>query len=123
MLAQQHRQVNDSEFVSMLNELRRGVCSQQTVYALDACHRDRKPPPTDGILPTQLYCTNKDVDQENEQRLKQLRGDGVVFTAAGVLAWRANMAAAAALTAPVPASLVATFSFRLRRQCDWSRSH
>ncbi len=86
VLAQQHRQVNDREFVSMLNELRLGVCSQETLDALDACHRQRKPPPTDGILPTQLYCTNRDVDQENEQRLKQLRGDGVVFTAAGVLA-------------------------------------
>ena len=85
VLAQQHRQVNDSEFVSMLNELRRGICSQQTVEALDSCHTHRKPPPTDGILPTQLYCTNRDVDQENEERLKQLRGDGVVFTAAGVL--------------------------------------
>ena len=82
-MSQQHRQVNDSGFVSLLNELRRGVCSQRTVEALDSCHVQHKPPPTDGILPTQLYCTNRDVDQENEGRLRQLKGDGVVFTAAG----------------------------------------
>ena len=36
---------------------------------------------TDGILPTQLYCTNRDVDQENTGRLRSLKGEGVVFTA------------------------------------------
>ena len=93
ILTEQHRQVNDSEFVSMLNELRRGVCTQRTIEALDLCHNQRKPLPTDGILPTKLYCTNRDVDQENDERLRQLRGDGVVFTAVGVFACRANAVA------------------------------
>ena len=81
ILTQQHRQLNDDGFVGLLNELRRGVCSTSTIAALGACHVSQKAPPTDGILPTQLYCTNRDVDQENTGRLRSLKGEGIVFTA------------------------------------------
>ena len=37
--------------------------------------------PKDGIAPTKLYCTNKDVDLENEQRLLELPGEEVSFNA------------------------------------------
>ena len=76
-----HRQATDPEFVAMLNELRRGVCSAEISNKLAACHVSVKPKPTDGILPTKLYCTNRDVDAENSQRLAELAGQARAFPA------------------------------------------
>jgi len=69
-----HRQGGDSRFVSLLNEVRVGYCSPQTTQQLQKCHRNHKPLPVDGIQPTRLYPTNKDVDKENLKELQLLPG-------------------------------------------------
>ncbi len=51
-----------------------------------SCTVGVKPQPTDGILPTKLYCTNKDVDSENKNKLAELPGTPVAMTAAD--SWR-----------------------------------
>ena len=76
-----HRQASDPAFVEMLGLLRRGVCSASTSAQLAACHIGTKPQPRDGIVPTKLYCTNKDVDAENAQRLAELSGRSFLFPA------------------------------------------
>eukprot|EP01052_Picozoa_sp_SAG31_P007498 SAG31_NODE_357_length_17115_cov_64.211801_10_plen_309_part_00 len=63
----------------MLNNLRTGVLTDETMQMLQRCMATSKPKPTDGILPTKLYCMNRDVDAENERCLRQLAGDAAVF--------------------------------------------
>jgi ATP-dependent DNA helicase PIF1 len=76
-----HRQASDQVFVGLLTELRAGRCSEATLRTVAGCNINRKPQPSDGILPTRLYCTNRDVDAENETRLRQLDGDERSFSA------------------------------------------
>lgn len=59
--------------------MRLGYCSEETEAALQACHMSRKPMPSDGILPTKLYCLNKAVDMENAERLANLAGEATLF--------------------------------------------
>lgn len=80
MLSQIHRQANDQAFQEVLNELRRGDFSSKTKSALAECQINAKGVPKDGIIPTKLYCRNRDVDAENSQRLAELSG-GVKFDA------------------------------------------
>ena len=69
------RQKGDDEFISLLNEVREGVCTPRTTRRLASCHVRTKPRPTDGIQPTRLYCTNRDVDKENFAHLDALPGE------------------------------------------------
>ena len=71
----------DAEFASLLNEARLGKPSARLLQLLDECHVDVKPRPTDGIVPTKLYCVNKDVDQENSEQLASLEGEVVLVSA------------------------------------------
>lgn len=73
------RQSGDTAFINLLNQVRVGACSKETTQALEACHVSRKALPTDGIIPTKLYCTNKNVDQENDRNLAALSGREMVF--------------------------------------------
>jgi hypothetical protein len=50
-----------------------------------SCHVSRKPPPTDGILPTRVYCKNINVDSENASALQQLHGASQAFKATDVV--------------------------------------
>ena len=75
------RQKSDLRFIPILNEIREGELSAATVDALAACHVSRKKRPTDGILPTRLYCKNCDVDKENAARLAGLAAPPIVFDA------------------------------------------
>eukprot|EP00605_Chrysophyceae_sp_TOSAG23-4_P000051 GSChrysophyteH1.ASY1.ANO1.53.1 assembled CDS len=52
---------SDESFISLLN--------------------DKKPLPEDGIVPTKLYCINRDVDTENLDRLNELPGECVEINA------------------------------------------
>lgn len=75
MLKQCVRQAEDKVFADILNEVRLGKLSANTQKILKACHKDVKPPPPeDGIMPTKLYCINKDVDEENNTQLEKLPG-------------------------------------------------
>ena len=73
------RQSGDTTFINLLNQVRVGTCTGETTQALEACHVSRKALPTDGIVPTKLYCTNKNVDQENDRNLAALPGRVTVF--------------------------------------------
>jgi ATP-dependent DNA helicase PIF1 len=78
----------DERFVKVLNDVRVGNVGRAVTSVLDSCLVDKKPLPTDGIVPTKLYCTNKDVDSENMKRLAELRGDVVKIHAQD--AWKST---------------------------------
>jgi len=84
ILREQMRQGDDSNFASILKEIRIGVCTPATEAALAACHVSRKARPTDGILPTRLYCKNANVDAENATQLGKLPGEEAAFMAKDV---------------------------------------
>eukprot|EP00531_Pseudo-nitzschia_arenysensis_P015455 CAMPEP_0116147400 /NCGR_PEP_ID=MMETSP0329-20121206/17734_1 /TAXON_ID=697910 /ORGANISM="Pseudo-nitzschia arenysensis, Strain B593" /LENGTH=352 /DNA_ID=CAMNT_0003643325 /DNA_START=196 /DNA_END=1250 /DNA_ORIENTATION=+ len=73
------RQKGDLRFQLALRELREGICSKRTEELLATCHVSRKKPSFDGIIPTKLYCTNKNVDSENERQLEELPGIAHIF--------------------------------------------
>ena len=75
------RQSGDQTFINILNQIRIGQCSHEISNILDACHISKKLKPVDGIVPTKLYCTNRNVDQENNRKLDELPGNGVTFAA------------------------------------------
>jgi len=66
--------------VQVLNLVRAGQCTQMVQELCGRCLVSMKPRPNDGIVPTRLYCTNRDVDQENNRELEALRGQAVTFT-------------------------------------------
>ena len=75
------RQSGDQTFINLLNQIRIGECPIEITNALEACHVSTKALPKDGIVPTKLYCTNKNVDEENNRKLAQLPGKEVLFSA------------------------------------------
>ena len=75
------RQKHDRPFVNVLNEIRKGRISRDTIDVLNKCLLEKKKLPTDGITPTQLYCYNTDVDFENKKNLDKLPGDVFTLTA------------------------------------------
>ncbi len=75
------RQQGDRAFIRLLNEVRSGVCSAETTAQLEACHVHVKPRPSDGIVPTRLYCTNRNVDAENLNHLHALPAASTRFDA------------------------------------------
>lgn len=80
VLSEVLRQTN-TDFVDVLNALRLGDSSSPHMRKLADCVIDKKPRPSDGIIPTKLYCTNKDVDFENSQRLAEIAEDIVTIGA------------------------------------------
>lgn len=69
---------SDSTFVKMLNEIRKGLQSPETLNNLSMCHRAL---PDDGteIAPTRLYPLKVDVRFENMQELKALETNIITF--------------------------------------------
>ena len=78
------RQAGDTGFISLLGEVRRGICTMATAAQLAACHVDVKPMPSDGILPTKIACVNRRVDDENDAELDRLPGDALLYDAIDV---------------------------------------
>ena len=76
----------ESNFVNLLNEIRVGHLSESGKEILNACLVSTKPKPEDGITPTRLYCTNRDVDRENTESLKELEGE--VYTCHAEDTWK-----------------------------------
>ena len=75
------RQSGDYKFINLLNRVRVGLCPKDISDVLDECHVSRKAlPMEDGILPTKLYCTNRNVDVENDSKLRELPGVTTSFT-------------------------------------------
>lgn len=68
-----------SDFVNLLNELRRGEISPAAQGILTGLSRPL--PQDDGILPTQLFPLRTEVDRANASRLAALSGPAQIFTA------------------------------------------
>ena len=62
----------EDRFVNLLNKFRTGEIGAAELDDINECHEDVLGFPDDGILPTKLYCKNKDVDAENNYHLKAL---------------------------------------------------
>lgn len=73
--------IESASFVKLLNEIRIGICTARATSTLAECDVENKPVPADGILPTKLYCVNRDVDAENIMFLDGLLGERIDFLA------------------------------------------
>ena len=62
----------------MLSEIRMGVCTTQTEYVLRKTEGRKF---AGAILPTQLTTHRAQVGAVNEQKLNELKGEKVMFTA------------------------------------------
>jgi ATP-dependent DNA helicase PIF1 len=71
---------NNSEFVDMLNSIRRGVCTPETAKILTAT-KNNMLNESNGVQATRLYATNADVDRINNQKLDQLSGEMICLVA------------------------------------------
>ncbi|KAJ7566934.1 hypothetical protein O6H91_02G124500 [Diphasiastrum complanatum] len=69
---------SDQDFVALLNEIRKGVCSPPTLSKLHGC---TGPVGDQGIIPTRLYPHKVDVGRENDHNLRSLGRELVTFTA------------------------------------------
>jgi ATP-dependent DNA helicase PIF1 len=72
---------DDEEFIRYLNEVRIGYYSQEFHQRLQSCLLINKPKPENGIIPTKLYATNQQVDDENKMHLQALSGDVMTMIA------------------------------------------
>lgn len=68
---------NDEAFVAALNEAREGRLSAQAIATLEKAAI--RMPAGSGIKPTRLYCTNANVNAENDRRLRALKGPEYTF--------------------------------------------
>eukprot|EP00931_Biecheleriopsis_adriatica_P050429 TRINITY_DN2919_c0_g1_i2.p1 TRINITY_DN2919_c0_g1~~TRINITY_DN2919_c0_g1_i2.p1 ORF type:complete len:1011 (+),score=226.32 TRINITY_DN2919_c0_g1_i2:108-3140(+) len=66
------RQEHDDSFRDILSELRVGQITPEAKVKLSRCMRPL--PVENGVLPTKLHCTNRDVDVENARELSKLEG-------------------------------------------------
>jgi hypothetical protein len=65
----------------LLNRIRTGRCTDADIQLLNKHYVKYRPMPTDDIVPTKIYCVNKDVDSENKKKLDALSGDLVTVSA------------------------------------------
>jgi hypothetical protein len=65
---------------SMLNELRKGICTPATEGLIRAT-ANRALDASDGIQPTRLYSHKADVDQENRRNLEAIKAPAQIFEA------------------------------------------
>merc|ERR1719491_2006312 len=79
ILRQAVRHSGDQEFARVLNEVRLGRFSPDAAAVFSSHHVSVKPVPRDGIIPTKLYCTNRDVERENDSRLSMVLGRELTF--------------------------------------------
>uniref|UniRef100_A0A0C9S740 ATP-dependent DNA helicase n=1 Tax=Wollemia nobilis TaxID=56998 RepID=A0A0C9S740_9CONI len=72
----------DLEFMNMLNEIRKGVCSPKSIRMLDRCRRPSLSNDADrDIAFTKLFPLKVEVVRENEEKLKELGQEIVTFHA------------------------------------------
>ena len=86
------RQESGSKFEQFLQMVRVGSVTADIVHQFnEKCmiNDETHPLPTDGIVPTRLYTHNKNVDIENESRLRELPDEPVIFKA--VDEWKERM--------------------------------
>ncbi|KAF4662511.1 hypothetical protein FOZ61_002403 [Perkinsus olseni] len=76
------RQEGDAIFTTMLNEIRRGICSQETQDVLSLVAKRKHSTLTGGVVASQLLPTRREVDAINERELARLSTPPTTFTAA-----------------------------------------
>lgn len=79
ILTEVFRQKGDNKFVEMLNDMRQGKMSDETINLFKSLERPVNY--TDGIEPTYLYSRRNAVTTENQLRLKNLPGKARTFLA------------------------------------------
>lgn len=79
---------NDPLFINLLNSVRQGRKDESLLKLLEQCLVKNKPLPVDGIIPTKLYCINKDVDSENLKKLNEIEEEYVSVSATDV--WKSR---------------------------------
>jgi ATP-dependent exoDNAse (exonuclease V) alpha subunit len=72
-LKESQRHKEDIEFIKILEELKFGKCSRETLETLKLTKNNTFP---EGILPTILYTKNVDVDEMNNEKLNGLLASG-----------------------------------------------
>lgn len=90
-LQQVQRQESGSKFEQFLHLIRIGEVTPDIIRDFnDKCLiGNQHKLPTDGIVPTRLYALNRNVDEENEVRLAQLKGE--MMTCKAKDEWRETM--------------------------------
>ncbi|KAG5418373.1 PIF1 [Candida metapsilosis] len=73
------RQKGDQVFINMLNEMRDGRISNQTIQEFRRLSRPLECPA--GISPAELFATRNEVERANKRRLNALPGDTVSYRA------------------------------------------
>ena len=97
------RQTN-TVFIDLLNEIRLGRFTKTAEELLRDCHISRKTVPEDGILPTKLYCLNRNVDEENINHLNMLEGSDYIYTGRDEWFPRSNIDSSSSSTATTSGS-------------------
>lgn len=69
----------ESELVDLLQDVRYGRVSDQSMKLLRQLQRPLRPP--EGIVPTLLFSTNRRVDEINKEKLARLPGKALTFRA------------------------------------------
>ncbi|KAG2383712.1 hypothetical protein C9374_004383 [Naegleria lovaniensis] len=78
LLKQIFRQTDQPEFLKVLSEVRTGNISTETINFLKNLQNNTLSS-VNGVLPTMLYTTNKDVDKENDYHLNMLTTESQHF--------------------------------------------
>ncbi|EEQ97428.1 conserved hypothetical protein [Perkinsus marinus ATCC 50983] len=81
LLREVKRQEGDATFTTMLNQIRRGICSQETQDILSLVAQRRHKVLTGGVVASQLLPTRREVDAINERELARLSTPPITFTA------------------------------------------
>lgn len=71
----------DNSFVRILNELRLGIVSTETNMKLNRAGSEVAAEIAKNTIPTQLFATNKFVDQVNQRELEKLTGERQIYKA------------------------------------------
>lgn len=72
---------NEGPHFQMLNQIRRGICSQETQDILSLVAQRRHKVLTGGVVASQLLPTRREVDAINERELARLSTPPITFTA------------------------------------------
>ena len=69
----------DLKFINFLNLIRKGYNNYNIINLLNQCLVKNKPLPSNGIVPTKLYSTNKEIDYENNKKLLEINEELVIL--------------------------------------------
>jgi len=81
VLKEIERQKGDSEFIRFLNKVRIGDIFSSDVERFNDLVASKGSVPSDGIVPTRLFCFNENVDKINNEELNRLDAEMYTWTA------------------------------------------